>query len=191
MITPPSRVDSRTSLTPKWGRRQVSREDTLRLRESLSVLAAGTEFLSRRGRSRSRPLLVFLNRDKRHRSDGNFRGQAESLAEGGSYLDTVPRDGGSDLPRVGERNRPIYLKRDWPPRECSAGDCGGTDLQIRGPTPRRRSSPKPYPLLPIPPSNNARSEHLDTEDELVFYCPRVRSANSQAVLESPGVVKGS
>ena len=51
--------------------------------------------------------------------------------------------------RVGERNRPIYLKRDWPPRECTAGDCGDTDLQIRGPTPRRRSSPKPYPLLPI------------------------------------------
>ena len=72
---------------------------------------------------------------------------------------------------LGERNRPIYLKRDWPPRECTAGDCGDTDLQIRGPTPAVEVRLSRTQSCPSSPSNNARSEHLDTEDELVFYCP--------------------
>ena len=121
------------------GRRQVSREDTLRLRESnVCWPQAQSSFQGGAEPQPPPPSLSkhHLGRDKGHRSDGNFRGQAESLVEGGSHGDTAPRDGGTIYARVGERNRPIYLKRGLAPAgKCTAGDCGDADLQRRGPTP--------------------------------------------------------
>jgi hypothetical protein len=144
LITPPSRVDSRTSLTPNGaGARSLAK--TLCDLERAMCAGRRHRVLFKEGAEPQPPPSSLskhhLGRDKGHRRDGNFRGQAESLVVGGSYGDTAPRDGGSIYARVGERNRPIYLKREWPPREMPATAATPACRYEGRPPPS--SSPKP------------------------------------------------
>jgi hypothetical protein len=155
----------------------LSRRHSATSREQC-VLAAGTEFFSRRGRSRSRPLVLFLNT-----TWGATKATVVTATSEGrrSHFwravlgDTAPRDGGSIYARVGERNRPIYLKRD-----CPRGKMHGRRLRRRRPADTRAdpppsSSPKPYPLLPIQVIDRAALLRLPTAQVANISTQRTRA----------------